>query len=195
MYIKEKASILYRTKYNDYWKENIKLLKATDFITELTQHIPPKPKHFIWYYGLYSSRTKGKAAKDGSLAKFGYKAAPEEKPAHVSDPEMETVSSKASKQSWARLIQKVYEVDPLICEKCGHEMRVMAIITEPHEVRKILECLKRSHAPPFDKGALKASLSTPYFVSQDMVIFHCLLCRHEMRSFYSLKDLRSHQYS
>jgi len=45
MYIKEKAIILYHTKYNDYWKESRKLLKAVDFIAELTQHIPPKYKH------------------------------------------------------------------------------------------------------------------------------------------------------
>jgi len=157
MYIKEKANVLYHTKYNDYWKENIKLLKAADFIAELTQHIPPKHKHLIRYYGLYSSRTKGKASKDGSLAKFGYNATPENKPDHASDSEMETVSSKASKRSWARLIQKVYEVDPLICPKCGSEMKVIAIITDFQEVDKILNRLKRNHAPPFDKVVTKAS--------------------------------------
>ena len=64
----------------------------------------------------------------------------------TSEPEMETVSSKTSKQSWARLIQKVYEVDPLICQQCGHEMKVIAVITDPFEVSKILEYLKRNNA-------------------------------------------------
>jgi hypothetical protein len=36
-------------------------------------------------------------------------------------------------------------------------MKVIASITDPHEVKKILECLKRNHAPPFDKGVTKAS--------------------------------------
>ena len=36
-------------------------------------------------------------------------------------------------------------------------VKVIAVITDPHEVRKILECLKRNNTPPFDKGALKAS--------------------------------------
>ena len=72
------------------------------------------------------------------------------------------VPSMTSRQSWARLIQ-VYEVDPLICPKCSHKMRIVALITEPgeckhsHEVTKILECLKRNHAPPFDKVVPKAS--------------------------------------
>ena len=157
LYARSNGTVIYTMKYNEYWKENMNLFKANDFIAELTQHIPPKHKHLICYYGLYSSRTKGKAAKDGTLTKFGCNAAPKKKPDHASDPEMETVSSKASRKSWARLIQKVYEVDPLICEKCGHEMRVMAVITEPHEVRKILECLKRNHAPPFDKVVAKVS--------------------------------------
>ena len=111
------------------------------------------------YYGLYSSRMKGKANKDGNLVKFGYNPAPAHERAQNKDSntEMETVSSKASRQSWARLIQKVYEVDPMVCPKCNHPLKVIAVITDPHKVRKILECLKRNHAPPFDKEVTKAS--------------------------------------
>lgn len=156
LYARSNGTIIYKTKYNDYWKENIKLFKVNDFIAELTQHIPPKHKHLIRYYGLYSSRTKGKANKDCSLAKFRCNATPKKKPSQ--EPEtIDSNSNKASRLSWARLIQKVYEVDPLICEKCGHEMKIVAVITNSHEVRKILECLKRNNAPPFDKVEIKAS--------------------------------------
>ena len=133
-------------------------------------HIPPKHKHpgnpsDCLYYGQYSSRTKGKANEDGSLAKFAYRhgTSGDVQPEQPSDDYTETVSSKSSRQSWARLIQKVYEVDPLICLKCSHKMRIVAIINEPGEckhsleVNKILECLKRNHAPPFDKVVTKAS--------------------------------------
>jgi hypothetical protein len=88
---------------------------------------------------------------------LGYNATPKKKIAQATDIDMETVSTKTSRQSWARLIQRVYEVDSLICEKCGHEMKVIAVITDPHEVYKILELLKRNNAPSFYKGALKAS--------------------------------------
>jgi len=56
--------------------------------------------------------TKGKAHKDGSLAKYGYNARPKKTPDTLPDSEMQSVSNKASRRSWARLIQKVYEVDP-----------------------------------------------------------------------------------
>jgi hypothetical protein len=157
LYARSNGTIIYKTKYNEYWKENIKLFKANDFIAELTQHIPPKHKHLIRYYGLYSSRTKGKAHKDGSLAKYGYRARPKKTTEKFPDIEIQSVTNKAARRSWARLIQKVYEVDPLVCPKCGSEMKVVAVITVPSEVNKILECLKRNNAPPFDKGALKAS--------------------------------------
>ena len=41
-------------------------------------------------------------------------------------------------------------------------MKVVAVITDPSEVNKILEWLKRNNAPPFDKVEIKAS----YVVNQ-----------------------------
>jgi hypothetical protein len=52
LYVRSKGTVIYKTKYNEYWKENVKLFKAVDFIAELTTHIPPKHKHLIRYYGL-----------------------------------------------------------------------------------------------------------------------------------------------
>jgi len=165
------GTIIYKTKYNEYFKENIKLFKVTErsegmpvVQAILSQSSPsrillPKHKHLIRYYGLYSSRSKGKANKDGSLARFTYRPETSGDVQLVGSPDEypETVSSRASRRSWARLIQKVYEVDPLICPKCGSEMKVIAIITNLQEVDKILECLKRNNAPPFDKVEIKAS--------------------------------------
>jgi hypothetical protein len=49
---------------------------------------------------------------DGSLAKYGYTSTPQETPGQDYNLEMENASNKASRRSWERLIQKVYEVDP-----------------------------------------------------------------------------------
>ena len=65
------------------------------------------------YYGIYSSRSRGKARKDGSLDKFGWGARSEEEPKkEPEDNPVETLSEKKSKQTWARLIKRIYEVDP-----------------------------------------------------------------------------------
>lgn len=44
--------------------------------------------------------------------------------------------------NWARLIQKIYETDPLTCPKCRGIMRVVAFIEEVVVIRKILEHLE-----------------------------------------------------
>jgi len=60
-----------------------------------------------------------------------------------------SVSSRESRTEWARLIAKVYEADPLICHHCGSPMRILAVITEPQQVRKILlHLIKTGKAPP-----------------------------------------------
>ena len=36
--------------------------------------------------------------------------------------------SKGYRKNWARLIQKIYEIDPLACSRCKGEMRIIACI-------------------------------------------------------------------
>ena len=60
-----------------------------------------------------------------------------------------TVSSKAKRSAWARLIKKVYEVDPLICPKYQSKMHVMSVITDKVQVMRILRHLwKICRVPP-----------------------------------------------
>jgi hypothetical protein len=40
------------------------------------------------------------------------------------------------------MIRKVYEVDPMICPKCGGRMKVVAFLTEPAVVDRIINHLK-----------------------------------------------------
>ena len=60
-----------------------------------------------------------------------------------------TVPQCACRSAWARLIGKVYEVDPLICPRCRSEMKLIAVINDPTQVRTILRHLiKIGRAPP-----------------------------------------------
>ncbi len=54
-----------------------------------------------------------------------------------------SVSCSESTAAWARLIAKVYHVNPLECSRCGSTVRILAIITEPEEVKKILRHLTK----------------------------------------------------
>ncbi len=52
----------------------------------------------------------------------------------------------------ARLIQKIYEVDPMICPKCWGKMHIISFIEELDVIEKILRHLglwdNRNHDPP-----------------------------------------------
>ena len=56
--------------------------------------------------------------------------------------EVEDFSRGEAKRRWAELIRLVYEVDPLVCPKCGGVMRVMALIQQPAVIDKILQHLR-----------------------------------------------------
>jgi len=47
-----------------------------------------------------------------------------------------------------RLVVKIYEVDSLVCPKCGSEMRVLSIITDGYEIKKILKHLIKTGKSP-----------------------------------------------
>jgi hypothetical protein len=50
-------------------------------------------------------------------------------------------TSKEYRKNWARLIQKIYEVDPLTCPKCGGIMRILAFIEDREVIKAILKHL------------------------------------------------------
>jgi hypothetical protein len=81
---------------------------------------------------MYSNRTRGYRKRHGLLAMT---------PAPEVVRETETRASLVVRRTWARLIRKVYEVDPLLCPRCGGTMTVIAVIEQPRGIRQILEHL------------------------------------------------------
>ena len=137
----------------EYFKENLHLFGALDFLAELTQHIPPRRVQLIRRYRLYSSRTKGRLPRMPHVAA---RAPQRWRASHLpeaSDPDGpgfeplddgEEVSVNARKRAWARLLAKVYEIDPLVCPNCGWKMKVIAVVQDPVEIRDILTHLVKT---------------------------------------------------
>jgi hypothetical protein len=65
-------------------------------------------------------------------------------------PEAEAKSDKLARRRWAMLIQRVYQVDPLICPKCGGRMKIIAFIEarQGEVLQKILEHCGLWKPPP-----------------------------------------------
>ena len=48
------------------------------------------------------------------------------------------------RKRWAQLLQRIFEVDPLRCPRCGGEMQVLAFILDPVVIAAILRHLRRT---------------------------------------------------
>jgi len=50
-------------------------------------------------------------------------------------------SKKEFRKNWARLIKKIYNVDPLVCPQCHGRMRIISAIEQADVIEKILKHL------------------------------------------------------
>jgi hypothetical protein len=112
-------------------------LDPHDFLARVLMHIPDPRRHVIRYYGAYSSVVRGRRARQ-TVAAAGGGAAPAPLSA---EHEPASLEWKAARRRWAQLIRRIYEVDPLVCPRCGGQMRTIAFITEPRVIGKILRHL------------------------------------------------------
>jgi len=114
-----------------------------EFIARVTSHIPDKSQVMVRYYGLYSNAHRGKMRKV------------EVDPSHP--PIIEDEASFVPSRGWAEMIRKVYEIDPLICPKCGGQMKVISFIEDHKVIDKIINHLKltfKAERPPPPKAQL-----------------------------------------
>ncbi len=111
-------------------KRNFQVLGPLDFIAEFTQHIPPKGSHLVRYYGFYSNKARGMRKK--AQAQSVDRAVQNED---------RDIPAPRCNRTWAMLIKRVYEVDPLSCPKCSGVMKVVAFIEPPQAlvIEKILK--------------------------------------------------------
>lgn len=109
------GTMIYRSKMHPVLKRNFEVFSACDWLAALTAHIPNAGEHLVRYYGWYSNVSRGKRRKTQG-----------ENQTPIGD--SIDVSAAAAKRAWARLITQVYEVDPLVCPRCGGGMQILAFI-------------------------------------------------------------------
>jgi len=124
--------VTYRTEKDQLTHE----FSPLEFLARITPHIPNKWESTVRYYAHYSHRARGARKK---------RAAALSTPVILPLPNEQ--NRKASR-AWASLIKRVFEVTPLLCPKCGSRMRIKSFITDPHEVKRLLDNLG---IPPFIK--------------------------------------------
>ena len=104
-------------------------LDPLEWIHRITAHIPDPGRHCQRFYGAYSNRGRVvKARVEGDSAGGAADSREDRDNAQF---------SRETRSTWARLIRKIFEADPLVCS-CGTRMRIVSFITDPRVVDRIL---------------------------------------------------------
>jgi len=135
-------------------------LTPFEFLDRLADLVPPPRKHRHRYHGVFAPNHKLRRAVTAlAIGNVG------KRPDAAADGHAETAhatggccdanhahqkprSHDTSRIAWAKLMARVGEEFPLECPNCGGDIRLIAFITEPRPIRKILTHLGEPLEPP-----------------------------------------------
>jgi hypothetical protein len=150
-YRPESGQVIYygrqRARCGDAEPSPARILPALDFLAALCSHVPETGQQLVRYYGAFANarRLSGRPSPSAS--------APEAEPQPPSQHDSGGAQdfSRGRRRSWARLIRKVYEADPLVCPRCCGPLKIISLIGDAPVIEKILRHLKlwdRPERPP-----------------------------------------------
>ena len=138
------------------------MLTPLELLDRLAALIPPPRRHRHRYFGvlapnaplraavtaLAGPQAETPAAQTPAAAAAAPLPAPASASAETAQAAEEPIHRQAARYAWALLLARIYEVFPLLCPKCGGEIRIIAFLTEASAVREILAHLGEPTSPP-----------------------------------------------
>jgi Putative transposase len=110
------------------------LLEPLERLERLAALVPPSRRPLLASHGRLAPRSRWRAA---IVPKAAAEAARADAEAGV-----------PRRWPWARLLQRVFGVEVLVCDRCGGRRRILGAVTEPHAVRRLLAALGLAAEPP-----------------------------------------------
>jgi len=142
-YIAHSNRVIYHSRLNPATRRNFEVFTATDFLAAITQHIPEKGAQTVKYYGWYSNKARGQRASKEDTVGQAPRLPSAESVDDTGQPERLPYKArrKIPTRAWRELIKRAWGVDPLLCPKCGGQMRLISLIEDDAIIEKILRHL------------------------------------------------------
>ena len=149
------GEVLYRTRPSraDHPEGPVARWDALEFIARVLDHLPRPRQQMVRYWGYYSNVARGR--RRAAARRCASAADPPAAGARAPEPEEEPFRRRA-RLTWAALIRRVYEIDPLLCPLCGAQMKIIAFILDQVSIQSILAHVRMpaqrpeplAHSPP-----------------------------------------------
>ena len=135
-------------------------LTPFEFLDRLAALVPPPRKHRHRYHGVFAPNHKLRPAvtalaignirkqREAATGGHGSDGHATEGCCDANHATQKPRSHDTSRIAWAKLMARVGEEFPLACPNCGGDIRLIAFITEPGPIRKILTHLGEPLEPP-----------------------------------------------
>ena len=129
------------------------VLDPIAFLRRLAALIPAPYTNLVRYYGLFANRSRHRdrlppppTAEDKGASLLDDKA--ESRKDATDEDDNIPPAKRPRRLAWASLMRRVLGIDVLTCPKCAGSMLVIAFITDPSVLTRILDHLKLPSTPP-----------------------------------------------
>jgi hypothetical protein len=112
-------------------------MTALEFLARWVDHVPERYEVRVRYAGAYATRRRVWWRRRGvELVSSSPIVA-------AAEPAADGSALKARRRRWAELLRRVFKVEVEVCPRCAGAARIVAFVTEPAVVRRILAHLER----------------------------------------------------
>lgn len=132
-------------------------LDPLSLLTRLCASVPPPRFHTTRYAGVLASASKLRSRilpKLDEVPSAAESSAPDQGP--------EPVARRCRYRPWAELMMRTFDLDVLCCPRCSGRLRLVALMTEPKELRRYLRVLGEATEAP----ERSAARGPPYWSSR-----------------------------
>ena len=134
-YRKDEALAVYQTRDSRSGRSLRLVFPALDFIGRLARLIPPPRRNVVRYYGALGPNAPLRPLLvEAALAQGGPSPLAAVRRAAGAVAKAASVGARA----WARILSRIFEVDPLLCVRCGGRLELVAAILNDNSVTRLL---------------------------------------------------------
>lgn len=155
LHLREDGQVQYQLKHPFSNGTTHVVFSPLDFLSKLAALIPRPRHHLVRYHGVLAPNARmrkhvvprrPKTTTDGKQDHHEPKQRPDL--SQIRDPLIAPLT-------WAQRLKRVFKIDITLCPRCGGTLRVIADITDPVIIQKILDHV--GQPPPGTKSALTSS--------------------------------------